>query len=146
MTDELTAILEAIIPKNLDDIIRINRHTAELYLTTDEEIMDLHEQITPSEQKDVMDNWSFITLNTSKPHIAQVMLLGDVRGSTVTRLTSIVLQIDLDRRLVITRSGSLYRLGTPRRGEPSTDQLMAICAIFHSWGFGQFLGVPHFYF
>lgn len=55
MTDELTAILEAIIPKNLDDIIRINRHTAELYLTTDEEIMDLHEQITPSEQKDVMD-------------------------------------------------------------------------------------------
>ena len=146
MTEELAQIINAMIPKNLDDIIRLNRHCAQLTLTSDEDIMDLHHQITPNEPKDVMDDWSFITLTILTSQTTQVMLLGDPRGSATTRLTSIVRQIDLDRQLVITNSGSLYRLGTPHQGEPTLDQLMTICAVFHSWGFGRFLGAPHFFF
>jgi predicted Abi (CAAX) family protease len=146
MTENIQEILEAMIPKRLDDIIRQNRHRAQLYMTTDEQIMELHHQIVPNEPKDIMDHWSFITLHIINHPIAQIMLLGDIRGTTVTRLTSLVKQIDLDRQLVITNSGSLYRLGTQQQGEPNTDQLMAICAVFHGWGFGEYLGVPHFLF
>ena len=111
MTEELRKILEAMIPNNLDDIIRQNRDCAQLYLTTDEEIMDLYAEIIPEEPKAVMDVWSFITLSLSVPPMDQVMLLGNVRGTTKTRLTSIVVKIDLDRQFVNTLSGSLYQLG-----------------------------------
>jgi len=146
MTDEMSKILEAMIPLNLDDIIRMNRDAAQLYLTPDEEIMDLYAEIIPGEPKAVMDDWSFITLSLSVPPMDQVMLLANVRGTTVTRLTSSVVKIDLDRQLVNTLSGSLYQLGVQHHGEPDVDQLMAVCAIFNSWGFGEFLGVSRFYF
>jgi hypothetical protein len=142
---ELGKQLAAIFPKNLDDIIRKNRHIASLTLTTDEEISDLYFPIKPGVPKDLMNNWSLITLNVLE-QVPQVMLIGDVSGSTMTRLTSNVQQIDLKHNLLITQSRSLYQLGNRNIGEPDTNQLMTICAIFHSWGFGAFLGAPHFFF
>lgn len=146
MADDFSKAIEALIPKSLDDVIRRNRHAAELRLTSEEEIMDLHCQITPGIPKDVMENWCLITLYISEPQIAQVMLLGEVNETTIDRLTSVVLKIDLDRNLLITLSGSLYQLGTKHQGEPEMYQLMTVCAVFHHWGLGKYLGVPHFFY
>jgi hypothetical protein len=143
--DELGKQITAMIPKNLDDIIRKNRHLANLTLTTEEEISDLYFPIKPYEPKDMMNNWSLITLNVVT-QVPQVMLIGDVSGSTMTRLTSNVQQIDLKHNVLITQNRSLYLLGNRNIGEPDTNQLMTICAIFHAWGFGAFLGAPNFYF
>lgn len=144
--DELGKQLAAMIPKNLDDIIRKNRHLANLTLTTEEEISDLYFPIKPGGVlKDIINNWSLITLNILE-QVPQVMLIGDVSGSTMIRLTSNVQQIDLKQNLLITQSRSLYQLGSRNIGEPDSNQLMTICAIFHAWSFGAFLGAPYFYF
>ncbi|MBC7751146.1 MAG: hypothetical protein H7Z73_05425 [Candidatus Saccharibacteria bacterium] len=138
--------VDALVPKSLDDIIRKNRDKAALRLTTPEEMMELRQKIFFSEPKAIMDEWSLISMIRLTDGFVQVYLLGNIRGKTIHRLTSTVQQIDLDKQLLITQSGSLYQLGKPLDGEHGMHQLMAICAIFHTWGFGNFLGVPQFFY
>lgn len=146
MSAEIEKQLEAMMPKNLDDIIRANRHLAQLRLATDEEIMDLSAQIRPSDNiKDQMQNWRFIVLHVLPTDDVQIMLLGDKSDGRGPRITSVVRQIDLDRQLVITNSGSLYGLGKPGCGEPDMDQLIMVCIAFNGWGFGPALGVAPFF-
>lgn len=144
MNEKLAASIEDLIPKSLDDIIRLNRDKAQLRLTTDEEILELYHDITPGNPKDIIDDYSLITLVSES--LTQVFLLGDVRRTGIQRITSVVLQIDADRQLLTTKSGSLYQLGTPSPGLPDAHQLMCVCAAFHSWKFGAVLGVSHFFY
>lgn len=144
--DKLSKAIEALIPKCLDDIITQNREQAKCRLSTDEEIMALYSQIQPGVPKEIMEDWRFITLYLIQPKESQVMLLANRRSNGHPRITSIVRKIDLDRRLVITNSGTLYRLGEAGSGEPPFQHLMMVCAAFHSWGFGWVLGVPMIWF
>lgn len=146
MTEKLTATIEGLIPKSLDDIIRINRDKAQLRISTDEEIFELHQIITPGEPKDVIDGWNLITLYQPDLDFSQIFLLGDIRRNSHQRITSVVTDIDLDKQFLITKSRSLYQLGTPKGGDPDPNQLMMVCSAFHSWGFGKMLGVPHFFY
>jgi hypothetical protein len=145
--DEVLAeAINALIPKSLDNVIRANRNVASLYLSTDEELLDLYAEVTPGRLVDVIDDWRFISLHVTTPDTTTVSLLGNLRSSGHVRITSVVRKVDLDRNLVFTKSGSLYQLGKKGEGEPSSDGLMLICAAFHSWGFGTVLGVPRFYY
>ena len=144
ISEKLAASIEDLIPKSLDDIIRLNRDKAQLRLTNDEEILELYHDITPGNPKDIIDDYSLISLISGD--LIQVFLLGDVRRSGTQRITSVVQQIDMDRQLLITKSGSLYQLGTPNKGLPDPHQLMCVCAAFHSWKFGHVLGVTHFFY
>lgn len=143
---DLAATIEDLIPKSLDDIIRINRDQARLYLTTDDEIMDLYAEVTPGTPKEVIDDWRLISLYFVPSNLVQVMLLGDKRCNGHARITSVVRRIDLDRGFVVTNSRSLYQLGKKGHGQPPFEHLAMICQAFHSWGFGMFLGVPYFLF
>jgi len=145
-TEKLIELVQELIPKSLDDIIRANRDKAQLRLTNDEEIFELHQVITPDSPKDVIDGWNLITLYQPAADFTQVFLLGDFRSNGNNRITSVVTGIDLDKQLLVTKSGSLYQLGTPKNGDPDPDQLYMVCAAFHSWGFGKMLGVPHFFY
>jgi len=143
---KLTAAVEALIPQSLDNIIRSNRDKAQLRLTTDEEIFTLHQVITPGEPKDVLDDWNLITLYQPDLDFSQTFLLGDIRRNGHQRITSTVTGIDLDKQLIVTKSGSLYQLGTPKNGDPDVNQLYMVCSAFHDWGIGKMLGVPHFFY
>ena len=145
-TEKLTAAIQALIPQSLDDVIRLNREHVQLRLATDEEIFDLHQVITPGEPKDIIDEWNLIALCQPELDTTFVFLLGDIRRNGHQRITSDVVGIDLDIQLLITKSGSLYQLGSPKNGDPDVDQLYMICAAFHAWGFGHKLGVPHFFY
>lgn len=145
--EKLTTAIEQLIPKSLDDIIRKNRDLVQLRLATDEEIFALHQVITPGQPKDVIAEWNLIALHQPAFSNVQIFLLGDVSSSDQQRVTSEVVGIDLDRQLVVTKSGSLYQLiGSPKNGDPDPQQLMCICSVFHEWGFGEKLGVPHFFY
>lgn len=145
-TDTLVDAIYAFIPKKLDDIVRNNREVARLALATDQEICDLYGPVTPALEKEVMDDWRFVSLNliTSDglASVTLMFLLGFRRSSGNPRITSDVVRIDLDRGLVITRSGSLYKLGTKGEGEPPFEGLVMICSAFHDWGFGPAFGTP----
>lgn len=133
-------------PKRLDDIIRDNRHMARLALSTDDEILDRYGPVTPGPEKEVIDDWRFVSLHLATSDgleaVTLMFLLGFRRSNGNPRITSDVVKIDLDRGLVVTKNGSLYRLGSQGQGEPPFAHLFMICSAFHSWGFGLPLGVP----
>lgn len=142
--DDLGAKIEKLLPKCLDDVIRLNRDQARLYLTTDEEIMSLHEEVTPGQPKRLLDDWRFISLKFADLNEPYVMLIGNSSRTAGPKITSNVRQIDLDRGFVVTNN-SLYQLGKKGQGEPPTDQIYFMCAAFNDWGFGAYFGVPPFF-
>lgn len=135
------------IPVTLDDIIRKNRELVELCLSTAEEIRALGGEIRPGPPvKGIVDDWRIISLRAKRSGRAQVVLLGHSRTENAPWITSAIVRIDLPRNYVLTKSGSLYELGSQGNGEPPRLQLIHVCATLHQWGSGVFLGVPHFFY
>lgn len=147
-SEHLTDALEALIPKSLDDVIRRNRDAASLRLTTDKELFELYESIIPGPLKETIEDWRFISLQLQTPDRSATLtfLLGNRLSNGNPRITSDVIKVDLDRGLVVTKSGSLYKLGTKGVDQPPFEGLVMICSAFHSWGFGEALGIPNFYY
>lgn len=96
--------------------------------------------------KDTINNWRLISLYVKKSDSIQVLLLGDSAANNHPWITSPVGSIDFRKKVVLTASGSIYKLGSPGNGEPPKEHLICICAAFHSWGSGVFLGVPEFFY
>ncbi|OQW68725.1 MAG: hypothetical protein BVN34_08615 [Proteobacteria bacterium ST_bin12] len=138
---KLSSAVRARIPPSLDKVIKLQRRDYKLRLTTDEEIFNLHRMITPSTPKDIIDNWNLITL--VRPQGKLVFLLGEVRRKNgCPRITSDIVSIDREFGFLTTISGSLYELGDPKNAPPTELELFLVCRTFHSWGFGDELGVP----
>ena len=137
----LSSAVRARIPPSLDKVIKLQRRNYKLRLTTDEEIFDLYNKISPNTPKDIIDNWNLITL--VRPQGNLVFLLGEVRRKNgCPRITSDIVSIDRERDFLTTMSGSLYQLGNPKNAPPTELELFLVCRTFHSWGFGAELGVP----
>lgn len=101
--EALKNAIETIIPKSLDDIIRINRDRANLRVSTDLEVMDLHAQLTYGIVKETLNDWNFIspTVSGMVYSFTHIYLLGNKsRNSRSALITSAVKGIDLDRGLV----------------------------------------------
>lgn len=140
--------IAALLPKSLDDIVRINRQYLMIRLAMEREIMVLHHEIVPNRLPVmVLADWRLVAFDMSAEgiHRIDISLLGD-RPYGGVRITSPVRKIDLDRQLVITHSGTLYGLGKRGEGEPPFDHLAMICAATYSWGWGAAFGIPHFFY
>lgn len=138
---KLSPVVRARIPKSLDKIIKLHRKDYKLRLTTDKDILDLSKNIRQYTATDIIDNWNLITLQ--RPQGKLVFLLGEVRRKNgCPRITSDVVSIDLEASLLTTMSGSLYQLGNPKNAPPTELELFLVCRTFHSWGFGDEMGVP----
>lgn len=152
---EFRDALEQMMPRSLDDIVRANHDCFQIGLATADEVALRTARIEGGRTRDIIDAWRIIAFrtldlqsNADSGRVAansQLSLLGRAVGLRCTRITSEVLQIDLDNGLVQTRN-SLYRLGVKGAGEPPQDQLIVICAATHGWGFGELIGAPAFYF
>ena len=142
---ELSTALEAMIPKSLNDIIRKNRELVQLRLANETDTTKLQAEIIETHPLYVLDSWNLIAFE--RPGAATtVHLIGDVRGGSEPRITSLVRAIDMKRQMLTTNSGNLYRMGSRNDGEPNTEKLYLICAYLHQWGIGHELGVPHFFY
>lgn len=131
--------LESLVPKSLDDLIRTNRDLALFRLATDQEVMHLHHEIAPRKPKDTLNDWRLIAFHLKQVNQTYFFMLG-TSATSVPRITSDVEQIDLDRKLILTRN-SLYSLGERGEGEPHFEHLMMVCSAFHTWGLGETLGM-----
>lgn len=150
MDDQLGAQLAALIPKTLDDIVRINRDACAVRLATAEDISPCEREISLAScvLKDRLSDWRLICIDTRPVGgAAQVFVVGQAQAAGTVWNTSSVIGIDRRTGVVLTRSGSCYLLlGPQAEGEPPIDDLIHICVTFHKWGFGQALGVPHFFY
>jgi len=113
------------IPRSLDDIVRVNRDCFQIGSATADEVAVRIAKIELRRTRDTIDSWriiAFRTLNLQSNADSgrvvgngQLSLLGRAVGLRCTRITSEVLQIDVDNGLVQTRN-SLYRLGVKGTG------------------------------
>lgn len=139
--DALETALEQLLPRTLDDIIRANRDTAQLYFSTDYELNPLRGTVEFGPVTARVSNWAFITLHLKESQVGFVYLVGFNQEERCSWMTSFVTGIDKGK--VTTKSGSLYELV----GDSTLDvDLPYICATLHLWGLGPKLGVPHFFF
>lgn len=128
-------------PVSLDDIIRKNRGSTRLYLSTAAELAALQGTLPDRPAKGEITDWCFITLLISETRDAFVYLTGAHQADHSSCMTSKVTL--LDSTAAMTKSGSIYTL----RGDPSTTpDLPYICATLNLWGIGPRFGVPPFSF
>lgn len=134
--------LQELLPKNLDDIIRKNRERASLRLATDADKQAIAHRIAQVGSATPISRWNLITLDVRGAEPLTILVgWNDVAGTTWN--TSPILQLDAAAGLVVTRSGTLYRMS----GESSDKiDLLCICAWLHQTPAGNFLGVPEFFY
>lgn len=139
--------IDDLIPNTLDDVIRKNRELVELGLSAPDEILALLAEVQQGlPVKDMIDDWHWISLRSKRSGDVKVLLLGQSQKESVAWMTSSIVRIDLAQSVIVTQSGGLYGLGSQGTGEPSRGQIIHVCATFHKWGSGEFLGVPHFFY
>lgn len=140
--------LKQIVPSSLDDIVRIHRDELTVRLSTAEDLAELPSMVSvPNDQIQVratIHEWRIICLDhnaAGKKHI----LTDYIETTNSVWGTSMLISADLDKNLILTEN-SVYRLGTKGNGEPTTDLLLHICYLFHSWCFGARYGVPEIFY
>jgi hypothetical protein len=138
-------IISELMPKTLDEIIRVNRDQAQLRLAKTPEIDALVRKIdAPLDIKDEIDEWRLVSFIDKSSNTSLIMLLGDSKRKKRPAITSPVVSIDFARGIALTRSHSVYKLGNRGLGEPPENDIYCLCAALHSWGSGAALGVPFF--
>lgn len=137
--------LEALIPKGLDDIIRMNREHCEVRHATEDDLNPLLGEVPQAYPKLVITNWHLVTFTFSTGE-QKTVLLGDIcDGSGNTWITSKIVKLDLDSGYLRTTSESLYLMAEKGEGEPSFEQLALLCTYFNRGGYGAFFGVPEYF-
>ncbi len=151
-TDQIDmSAIEQVLPKCLDEIFTRNRDLAKLYLATDEQIAAVSKIIPETDQiRGEISDWRVVAYEVTMPGKEFVHLhpLGDnaSRGAGC-KITSPIHGIDLSSRLVVTHSGSIYRLVGPRgEGEPPLSHLLHLAAAQWEWGRGDMFGVLHVFY
>lgn len=123
----------------------MNLNQAYIALSSQQEISQLEDTVELGLVKDLLDSWSFITINVLSKGDCVIFILGNHQNGE-PYLTSAVVAFDYQSRLVKTTSGSIYQLGEAQVGDPSTPQIMCLCAMLHNCTLGEYLGVPHFFY
>ena len=144
--DELQSF-DQIMPKSLDDIIRKQRDTHSLRLSTAEDFVDLPPIVAmmnnPKQVRTTINEWRIVCL--VKPSGKMHFLTGINEARGTYWMTSTLKSVDFVNNLVLTEN-SIYRLGSKGEGAPNLHILLHLCSCFHSWGFGDFLGAPHIFY
>jgi hypothetical protein len=141
---DIQQVLDQMIPRSLDDIVRLNRDQMQIGLATLDELSAQAGVIELGQTLDTIDEWRVVAIRQrGAPPL--LSLLGHVVGTSRVRMTSEIIMFDVCRGLCRTRN-SLYRLGLPGDGEPPQEDLICACAILHQWGIGRTIGAPEFFF
>lgn len=145
-----TQPVQALIPKNLDDIIRANRDQCRLAFATDEELNGLERESPGSGAGSVrhtLKEWNILMIHVVADGSVQSIpkLLGNVQETEQCWITSTVTAVDSQAGLIRTKN-SVYRVVGPRSAEPDMHLLMHVCVWLNQQGVGRHFGVPGFFY
>jgi hypothetical protein len=145
-----TKPLQALIPKNLDDIIRANRDQCRLAFATDEELNELEREppgSVASSVRHTLKEWNILIIHAVVNGSVQSIptLLGNVQETGQCWITSTVTAVDSQAGLIRTKN-SVYRVVGPRSAEPDMHLLMHVCVWLNQQGVGRHFGVPGFFY
>lgn len=144
---DLSDQLNKLVPKSLDDIIRLHRDRIRLEMASSRDL-----ELAAGE---VPHSW--ITAELGKVYFyKRIGSFGTVQKDILTLVgydrngdpyhTSSIIYFDHMRMRVLTQSRSIYSIKEISYQEPPEDLLMMICAMFWKDGAGEALGIPHFFY
>ena len=139
-----------LIPKTLDDIIRINREKFRLAFATDAERQELERNLSSAAARKVhhtLKGWNILMVHVTTEGTEKSLpkLLGSVSETGQPWVTSTIKGIDTRAGLVQTEN-SVYRVVGPRISEPDRHLLLHICVWLNQRGLGHYLGVAEFFY
>lgn len=139
--------LDKIIPKALDDIVRINRNELQLEYATAQDLAKIQRPIPAEFYKGALRS-AFIYKRILPAIQEALYLVGfmDTKRETITWHTSSLEGFDPITRMVATTSGSLYLIEDFVEGEADSRLLINVCAILHRDEAGSQFGIPHFFY
>ena len=144
-TKTIAEQLSAMVPKSLDDVIRKNRDKAGLRFSTEEDLAQIASQMPPGSKRAVpVSKWNLVTVwEHHAPPFVTLFGRNDDRNRTWS--TSPVLQLDSQAKLLVTQSGTLYRLAGEQGTEEDLD-LLHVCVWLRQSGAGDYFGIPAFFY
>ena len=149
MTDVENAIraqLEAMLPKSIDDIVRLHREELCIRIATADDLAPLLSDSMPiASPRGDIENWSLITLDATiqGQRNNAVFLIGHHTSRRCTWITSRVLKVIECGAVksVLTNSGNLYNM---LGAQSDKIDLTFLCAWLRQNGIGDYFGVPEF--
>lgn len=146
---ELAIGAQQLVPKSLDDIVRINRHLLQLKYANSEDVLKLTKRIqTTSFKGTLVDAFLYkrlIKISKVEPICAVGYLITDL--GQIAFHTSQVVGLDDEQKIILTNSGSHYKIESLSDTQ-NTDStlLMHICHVAHRDGWGTHFGIPEIYY
>ena len=139
--------LNALIPQTIDDVIRQHRDEITIRFATEADLAPLHATIPATDAGTPISLWNFVAFNVHAAAVSSlhVRLFGWHLRERKTFHSSAIVRLDLASRLLVTGSGSVYRLEGPGQNPVDMD-LFLLCAFMHTTRLGRRYGVlPIFY-
>ncbi|TXI45766.1 hypothetical protein [Methylophilus sp.] len=143
--DNLNDTLEALLPKELDDIITQNRHFMQLEYASAEDLAKMHADIPITNLRGVLTQ-AFVYKRIVPSKNAEYFCLVGFNSDLVAFHTSEVVAYDNVNNVALTASGSHYVVESFETGAPDFNLLLHICYIFHRDGIGNYLGVTSIFY
>jgi hypothetical protein len=144
MNRQLEKAIEDMLPKSVDDIIRVHRDRCSIRLVGNQELMSALPSMVSKLNvqkpvKAILDDWRIICVTLDGKCLYFLIGKRHDRGGLI--MTSNVNAVDFASNKVLTNN-SVYQLGARGNDKPDTGVLLHICATLRSWGFGAGFGVP----
>ena len=145
--NSLSNQLKKMIPKSLDDIIRLQRDTFRLEMASSLDL-DLVAGEVPHTwlTRELGTAYFYKRISSIGPTQKEVLTLVAYDRNGHPYHTSRIVHFDRSRMRVLTSSQSIYSISNISNEEPPEQLLMMICAMFWKDGIGEVLGVPHFFY
>lgn len=143
--DNFEEALNNLLPKNLDDIIRKNRHLVQLRFPTETDLKSLEKSLVITNLKGTFSE-ALLYCRVSPQLDAPILCLVGYHEQGHVLHTSRIVGFDPETNAVLTGSGSNYLIRNFIEGEPDLQLLSFICYILHREGLGNYFGVPAVYY
>lgn len=127
----------------LENLITTERDDFELRYSSTDDLQPLETTQVGNYIKAEITEWRFITLEDKRKGGGPLVFLTGMRSERIATMTSDVIGYNMERQLVFTQSGSVYRLDGDRADIPlDMLRIAAIAATMNGWGIGGALGMP----
>ncbi len=141
-----TIHISELLPKSLDEVIRLRRDLCRLTLASADELKTLTQDIPHQPVKQTLYRWQILAFHFTTPgqNVTTYHLVGRVRGSGAYWMTSKVTGLDREHRRIRTQNAIYGVWG--KSGVEADINLSHVCATLNLWGIGPKFGVAPLFF
>jgi hypothetical protein len=148
-SSNITQQAKDLIPKSLDEIVRINRDMLKLEYANSEDLLKLTTRIKTTSFKGTLIDAFLYKRLTNLSEVEPICAVGylNTDSGKVAFHTSRVVGVDNDQKIIVTASGSHYMISSfADTRQTDSTLLLHICHVAHRDGWGTHFGIPEIYY